>query len=316
MTKSELHYETTRKELLAVIFGLKQFRQYLLGRHFVIRTDHAALSWLRKTPEPMPQLARWLTLIEQYDYEVIHRHGKQHANADGLSRRPTIPPIADDQQVQQPAQVRAKSKIPTAQDSRRNQTIHAAIKSGLPTEAREAASSVNTDETSTTVNRSCQQFQSDVAKQPTIPSATDDRRSSVPTNILRPKVRIVKTEPEVVHLLVKENLADDQRADAELGRIIQLRLETYDRPTNESIQTDSELTKKMVVKWDSLEVHNGLVYRRFDSSKPSTPTMLQLLVPRCCVPEVLRLCHTGTVGGHFGVKKTMDQVQRRFYWAT
>jgi len=72
----------------------------------------------------------------------------------------------------------------------------------------------------------------------------------------------------------------------------------------------------MVVKWDNLEVQNGLVYRRLDSPKPSIPTMLQLLVPRCCVPEVLRLCHTGTVGGHFGVKRTMIQVQRRFYWAT
>ena len=36
----------------------------------------------------MPQLARWLTLIEQYDYEVQHREGKKHGNAGGLSRRP------------------------------------------------------------------------------------------------------------------------------------------------------------------------------------------------------------------------------------
>jgi len=100
MTKSELHYETTRKELLSVIYGLRQYCQYLLGRHFIIRTDHAALSWLQKTPEPMPQLARWLTIIEQYDYKVVHRHGKQHANADGLSRPPTTSPTADDRQVQ------------------------------------------------------------------------------------------------------------------------------------------------------------------------------------------------------------------------
>jgi len=53
------HYETTWKELLAIVYGLKQFRQYLTGHHFVIRTDHAALSWLRRTPSPMPQLARW-----------------------------------------------------------------------------------------------------------------------------------------------------------------------------------------------------------------------------------------------------------------
>jgi len=87
--KSEQKYETTRKELLAIVTGLKQFRQYLLGRHFVIRTDHAALTWLRRTAEPMPQLARWLTFIEQFDYEIEHRPGTKHGNADGLSRKVT-----------------------------------------------------------------------------------------------------------------------------------------------------------------------------------------------------------------------------------
>jgi len=35
----------------------------------------------------MPQLARWLTFFEEFDYEVVHREGKRHSNADGLSRR-------------------------------------------------------------------------------------------------------------------------------------------------------------------------------------------------------------------------------------
>ena len=87
--KPEQKYEITRKELLAIVTGLKQFRQYLLGRHFVIRTDHAALTWLRRTAEPMPQLARWLTFIEQFDYEIEHQPGAKHGNADGLSRRTT-----------------------------------------------------------------------------------------------------------------------------------------------------------------------------------------------------------------------------------
>jgi len=86
MSKSELRYDTTRKELLAIVNGIKQFRQYLTGRHFIIRTDHAALSWLRRTPKPMPHLARWLTFIEEFDCEVVHRDGRKHTNADGLSR--------------------------------------------------------------------------------------------------------------------------------------------------------------------------------------------------------------------------------------
>ena len=57
------------------MYGPKQFRQYLPGRHFVNRTHHAALPGLRRTFEPMPQLERGLTFIEELDYEVVHRKG-------------------------------------------------------------------------------------------------------------------------------------------------------------------------------------------------------------------------------------------------
>ena len=86
--KAERVYCTTRKELAAVIFGLKRFRQYILGRRLVIRSDHAALSYLRKSKELVAQQARWLDYIEQFDIQVRHRSGTAHRNADALSRRP------------------------------------------------------------------------------------------------------------------------------------------------------------------------------------------------------------------------------------
>ena len=49
LSNAETSYCTTRKELLAVIYGLKQFRHHLLAREFVIRTDHATMTHLRKT---------------------------------------------------------------------------------------------------------------------------------------------------------------------------------------------------------------------------------------------------------------------------
>jgi len=36
MTSAERCCETTRKELLVIVYGLKQFRQYLTGWHFII----------------------------------------------------------------------------------------------------------------------------------------------------------------------------------------------------------------------------------------------------------------------------------------
>jgi len=102
-SKHERNYNVTRKELLAVVTFTKKFRQYLLGRPFKIRTDHAALQWLKRTPEPIGQQARWLELLEEYDYTVIHRPGAQHSNADSLSRReePDIPEPPRVQQITQ-----------------------------------------------------------------------------------------------------------------------------------------------------------------------------------------------------------------------
>ena len=68
----------------------KRQKQYLLGRQFVVRTDHAALSWLRKTPDPIGQQARWLEQIEEYTFRIEHRPGERHRNADALSRHPCL----------------------------------------------------------------------------------------------------------------------------------------------------------------------------------------------------------------------------------
>jgi len=49
---------------------------------------------------------------------------------------------------------------------------------------------------------------------------------------------------------------------------------------------DSEFTKWLWNRWDQLEMHNGLLYRRFISNS-WYKQHLQLLVPRRCVDNVL-----------------------------
>ena len=88
LNKAEKNYCVTRKELLAVVVFLKQFRQYLYGQKITVSTDHGALQWLLNFRDPQGQMARWLQVIAEYDIKVIHRAGRSHANADSLSRRP------------------------------------------------------------------------------------------------------------------------------------------------------------------------------------------------------------------------------------
>ena len=86
LNKAERKYSVTRKKLLAVVTFAKHFRSYLLGRRFVLRTDHSALQWLYSFKEPEGQTARWLEMLQEFDFEVIHRRGRDHGNADALSR--------------------------------------------------------------------------------------------------------------------------------------------------------------------------------------------------------------------------------------
>jgi len=87
-SEAETKYCTTRKELAAVMFGLNYYRHFLLGAKFVLRMDHAALTYLKRTPHPVSQSARYLNTLEEYNYEVQYRPGDLHRNADALSRRP------------------------------------------------------------------------------------------------------------------------------------------------------------------------------------------------------------------------------------
>ena len=53
----------------------------------MVCTDHNALKLLRNFKEPVGQVARWLQILSEYDFQVEHRPGSQHLNADALSRR-------------------------------------------------------------------------------------------------------------------------------------------------------------------------------------------------------------------------------------
>jgi hypothetical protein len=84
MNDSERRYSVTKRELLAVLYALKQFRHYLLAcPSFTIRTDHAPLVHVQQMKNPSTHIARWSEYMQEYNFTVIHRQGRLHGNADG-----------------------------------------------------------------------------------------------------------------------------------------------------------------------------------------------------------------------------------------
>ena len=66
LTQAEQNYSVIQRECLAVVYAMKQFRHYLLGRRFEFFTDHALLQWL-SAQKMEGLLARWALAIQEYD---------------------------------------------------------------------------------------------------------------------------------------------------------------------------------------------------------------------------------------------------------
>ena len=86
LNPAQRNYCTTRKELLAVLWFSREFCHYLLGRQFLVCTDHSSLTWLMHFCHPEGMLAQWLEELSQYDMVIQHCPGNKHGNADGLSQ--------------------------------------------------------------------------------------------------------------------------------------------------------------------------------------------------------------------------------------
>ncbi|GBG88025.1 hypothetical protein CBR_g46396 [Chara braunii] len=88
MSSQKLAKSTYEKDLYAVYKALTHWRHYLLGRFFILRTDHQTLRWMRTQPVLSDALERWIEVIEQYDFEPQYIKGEYNKVSDALSRRP------------------------------------------------------------------------------------------------------------------------------------------------------------------------------------------------------------------------------------
>jgi hypothetical protein len=88
LSSAERNYPTHEQELLAVVHALKTWRYYLDGSHFVVYTDHATLQHFPTQPKLTRRQARWMELLQEYDFTFKYKRGADNIVPDALSRRP------------------------------------------------------------------------------------------------------------------------------------------------------------------------------------------------------------------------------------
>ena len=88
LSKFEQNDSVTKEECLAVEWGIKNFRNYLIANNFKVYTDLYSLQWLHSMKHESTLLHCWAAQLEDCDFEVLHRPGKNKGHVDALSQLP------------------------------------------------------------------------------------------------------------------------------------------------------------------------------------------------------------------------------------
>jgi hypothetical protein len=88
--KAENNYFSYKGKCFIVVWVVIHFRPYLYGTKFTLYTDHQPIKWLMTNDKLTGKLARWVLILQEYEFKVIHRCGITHQNVDTMLRRPLI----------------------------------------------------------------------------------------------------------------------------------------------------------------------------------------------------------------------------------
>ena len=131
MSPVEQKYTTTEREALAVVYACKKFRHYLLGYQIIFHMDHDSLKYLVNKPDLSGRIARWILLLQEFNYEVVVKSGKSNSNADYLSRQRGEEAVGD-------IRVEFPDEFPDGLDRKEEMVFH--LNGGKPSEFDEVIS--------------------------------------------------------------------------------------------------------------------------------------------------------------------------------
>lgn len=278
LTKTETRWPTYDRELWAIVWAIRHFRQYLTGYPFRIITDQKPLLSLRTMAldcDPTGRRARWALEIDPYDWTIEYRQGTKHANADSMSRRPET--AEDASPVVSTNQVGCVSSH-TQTDPVEPSTCASATGLEIYPEASPTFS-VTTNVTS-------------------------------PAQSATPHIAVVTMDTLPLNT-DRQFLIQTQKADPDL-KIVRNWVLTDCRPPFSDVKAVSPEIRQYWREFPKLTLSDDLLCRRV--RPPPGDLVLQTVVPSSLQKEVFQTLHGHSLSGHFSTQKTLQGAQVRCFW--
>ena len=302
LDKSQQRYCVTRRELLAVVTFINQFRHYLLGKEFHLRTDHGSLRWLFSFKDPQGQMARWLEVLSQYNFRVFHREGKKHQNADAMSRQYNKEDLCYHYRKDTPV-----NELPCGgcnkckKMSQEWSSFNEEVDNIIPLSKQPSEQDV------TFVSPGCRRMLT---------------RNAAKLDLHSRNAKQVNQSDAVEYSPLCPNWLDGydsiqisqlQKDDVYL-RTLHTWFENGGPPNREEAASHSPAIRHFWLNWENIILENGVLYQIWRASEKGMPERRQLLIPATLRREVIQQCHDSIMSAHLGIEKTVEKIKQRFYW--
>ena len=300
LTAQQERYSVTRRELLAVVTFVNQFRHYLLGQKFLLRTDHGSIRWLFEFKDPKGQVARWLETLAQYNFDIEHRPGSKHHNADGVSRKDYLQTKCEHNEQE-------SDGCSVCLDRKEEwkhffEDVDDVVDLGVPTTPK-IVQRVSGNKAfclrAFTRGQAKTQLQTDETV------LQDEIKNSDSKEITEETMFLPSYSCTEIQRL--------QREDLDLG-IIHTWMDEKKLPSRDEVAQCSPAVRKGWLNFENLVRRKGVLYQKRLVLLPKEHVTFQLLIPKQLRNEVIRNNHDVQVAGHFGIGKTIKKIRSKFWW--
>ena len=318
LSAAQQRYTVTARELLAITEALRFWRTELHGCcKLTVHTDHRPLSYLRSVQPLGDMHARWLQTIESVPFDLVHKPGFSMGPADTLSRRSDyadsetggaavkgravpLPDSPDDiLSLMQPGDVCHSTELPTLSA----EAVASIVAALLPPDELDAC-----------------------LEQPffSLPVTTRRRRKEEADIALSDKAALASDAKVALSAeATPASDAEDSKTVTGEGLLSQRDFASLDGEMQATLASHDELLAELRratladVIWyskaassqdrDKLFLDHGLVYAVMQGS-------VRVYVPADVRGRVFRMHHEPVYCGHLGSAKTLERVQRSFFW--
>ena len=317
-TDAEKKYSISELEALACILGVQHFEPYLKGNRFKIVTDHIALKWLFDQKKATGRIARWVAYLQQFEFTIEHRSGKKLSNVDGLSRQKFALP-----RLERDLEVIEEVILPPLWDNDESSNQGESCQTdNLYTEEQEIRGTLDRPiQQETLLFTNMRQKQSDdlgnddildVQEKPKENQLTEQPMAEAEPMLAKTKnpwVNCPKAPGDVKPDLTASELRKLQLADPYINSIFQY-LEENILPSN------SREARRLAITSQNYEIIEGVLYHIWypDGLGTDGRLVLQMLIPRSLVFDVLTSSHGDVSAGHYGIWKTYHTLKLSYFW--